>query len=145
MKKAVSVLLALILSFSVLAVCASAATGDYQTYYVEFDIKSSGLNIVPVDGYTQYVLPGEDFKFTVEADEGYTDTFTIVEVDMVGIEPDVHGVYTISDINADTTITVYVTMDESSSNLFSSLIVLVHNILEWFMNIINSIRLSLQT
>ncbi len=145
MKKFVSVLLTVILAFSTLAVCVSAEIGDYQTYYMEYDIKDTKLHIVPVDGYSQYVLPGGEFKFTIETDEGYTDTFTIVEVDMVAIEPDIHDVYTISDINSDMTITVYVTTDESSSNLFSSLIVLVHNILEWFINIITTTINSLKT
>lgn len=138
MKKVLSVFLALILAFSALAVSVSAA-GTYQTYYMSYDIRDSNLEIVPVEGYTQYVLPGEDFKFTVQPADGYSDTFVIAQVDTITIEPDVHGVYTISDINADKTITVFLSVENDQSNLFSSLIILVHNILEWFKNIIDSI------
>lgn len=144
MKKAVSVLLAVILSFSALAVSAGAVQ-DYQTYYMQYDVRDYQLQIVPLEGYTQYVLPGEDFQFTVQANDGYSTTFVIVEVDMVRIEPDVHGVYTISDINSDHTITTYLSTQVGQSNLFASLIVLVHNILAWFKNIVETFIKGIQT
>ena len=139
MKKIVSVLLAVILAFSALAVSVAAAGGDYQTYYMEFVEKDSNVTIVPADGYDQYVLPGDDFKFYVEVADGYSDTFVIVEVDTVVIEPDVHGVYTISDVDADKQISAYLSLEEEQSNLFASLIILVHEIMEWFQNIFKSL------
>lgn len=137
MKKVISVFLALIMAFSALAISVSA--GDYQTYYMAYDIKDSKIHIKPIEGYSQYVLPGEDFKFVVEVDEGYSDTFVIVELDTVAMEPDVHGIYTISDIASDKTITAYLSVEDDQSNLFSSLIIFVHSILAWFKNIIDSI------
>lgn len=137
MKKLVSVLLAVVLAFSALAV-SSAAVSEYQTYYMNFT-EGENLTIVPANGYDQYVLPGEDFKFYIEVDEGYSDEFVIVEVDMVVIEPDVHGIYTVSEIDSDVEIKAYLSMEEEQSNLFSSLIILVHEILEWFKNIFESL------
>ncbi len=143
MKKVISVFLAMLLAFSTLAVCASA--GEYQTYYMAYDVDDSTIHITPIEGYSQYVLPGEDFRFTIEMDEGYSDTFVIVQVDGVTIEPDIHGVYIISDINADKTIKAFVSVEDDQSNLFASLIVLVHNIMAWFKNIIETIMKSIQT
>ncbi len=139
MKKSISLLLAVILAFSAFAVTAAADDGEYQTYYMNYDIRNSNLEIVPVNGYSQYVLSGEDFKFTVNAKKNFSTAFTIVEVDGTEIEPDIHGVYTISNVTSEKTISVYVAVDSGQSNLFSSLIVFVHNILEWFVNIIETI------
>ena len=138
MKKIISVMLAILLSFSVLAV-AAGAEGGYQTYHINYDVQDPTISIVPLEGYNQYVLPGEDFKFVVETAEDYSDVFIIVMVDMVEVEPDVHGIYTIEDIESDTTVKAFLSVKENQSNIFASLIVLVRNITEWFMNIINSL------
>ena len=139
MKKVISVILAVLLSFSVLAVAAGAEGGNFQTYYINYDVQDPTISIVPLEGYNQYVLPGEDFKFVVETSENYSDVFIIVMVDMVEIEPDVHGIYTIEDIEKDTTVKAFLSVKENQSNIFTSLIVLVRNITEWFMDIINSL------
>lgn len=141
MKKVISLLLAAIFAFSVLAVSAAAAGtgGDYQTCYMHYDIRNDNLLIVPCEGYSQYVLPGEDFKFTVEAKEGFSTAFAIVEVDGVTLKPDIHDKYIISNIDSDKTIVVYVAVQSGQSNIFSSLIVLVHNVLEWFKEIFESL------
>ncbi len=137
MKKLVSVLLAVVLAFSALAVSV-AAVSEYQTYYMNFT-EGENLTIVPANGYDQYVLPGDDFKFYIEVDEGYSDEFVIVEVDMIVIEPDAHGIYTVSDIDSDVEIRAYLSVEENQSNLFSSLIILVRQLMEWFMSIFNSL------
>ena len=139
MKKVISVILAVLLSFSVLAVAAGAEGGNFQTYYINYDVQDPTISIVPLEGYNQYVLPGEDFKFVVETTENYSDVFIIVMVDMVEIEPDIHGIYTIEDIEKDTTVKAFLSVKENQSNIFTSLIVLVRNITEWFMDIINSL------
>lgn len=139
MKKIISVLLAVLLSFSVLAVAAGAEGGNFQTYYINYDVQDPTISIVPLEGYNQYVLPGEDFKFVVETSENYSDVFIIVMVDTVEVEPDVHGIYTIEDIDKDVTVKAFLSVKENQSNIFSSLIVLVRNITEWFMDIINSL------
>ena len=51
MKKVISVFLAMLLAFSAFAVCAAA--GDYQTYYMAYDVDDSTISIVPVEGYSQ--------------------------------------------------------------------------------------------
>lgn len=139
MKKVISVILAVLLSFSALAFAAGAEGGNFQTYYINYDVQDPTISIVPLEGYNQYVLPGEDFKFVVETAENYSDVFIIVMVDMVEVEPDVHGIYTIEDIDSDHTVKAFLSVKENQSNIFSSLIVLVRNITEWFMDIINSL------
>lgn len=137
MKKLVSILLAVVLAFSALAVSVAAAS-EYQTYYMNL-IEGENLKIIPANGYDQYVLPGEDFKFYVEVDEGYSDQFVIVEVDMVVIEPDIHGIYTVSEIDDDVEIEARLSMEQEQASLFSSLIMLVHDLMEWFKNIFESL------
>ena len=137
MKKIVSVLLAVVLAFSALAISAAAA-GEYQTYYMNFT-EGDNLTIVPANGYDRYVNPGEDFKFYIQVDEGYDDEFVIVEVDMVVIEPDIHGIYTVSEIDDDVEIEARLSMEQEQASLFSSLIMLVHDLMEWFKNIFESL------
>lgn len=134
MKKIVSVFLALILAFSALAVSVAAA-GEYQTYYVENITEDSNITIVPANGYDWYVKPGEDFKFYIEVPEDYSDLFVIVEINMVVVEPDVHGIYTIPEMEEDATVKAYFSLEEEQSNLFASLIVFVRSIFEWFISI----------
>lgn len=138
MKKLVSVLLAVVLAFSAFAVSVAAAS-EYQTYHINDITEDENITIVPANGYSWYVTPGEDFKFYIELAEGYSDTFVLVEVDMVVVEPDVHGVYTIPEVNSDMEIRAYLSVENNQSSLFASLIVLVHEILEWFQNIFNSL------
>lgn len=144
MKKAISVLLAVILSFSVLAV-AVGAEGAYQTYYMAYDVNEENIQIIPLEGYSQYVLPGESFKFTVEATEGRSDVLVIVQVDMVTIEPDIHGVYTIADVNADHTIKAFFSLEENQSNIFASLIIMLRQMFQMFVDMFNSLFQSSQT
>lgn len=140
MKKIISVLLAMILAFSVFAVCAYAIDSEYQTYYIDFDISDEkNIQIVPLEGYTRYVLPGEDFKFTIETSDNYSDTFIIVQLDMANIEPDIHGVYTISDINSDHMVKVFFSLEEEQSNMFASLIVFVRSLFQMIIDMFNSL------
>lgn len=138
MKKFVSVFLAMLLAFSALAVSVAAAS-EYQTYYVENITEDENITIVPANGYDWYVMPGDDFKFYVEVPEGYSDVFVIVEVDMVVVEPDVHGIYTIPEVEEDVTVKAYLSMEEEQSNLFASLIVFIRSIMEWFLNLFNGL------
>lgn len=139
MKKIISVFLATILAFSALAMFASADS-EYQTYHIAFDIADEkNIKVVPVEGSKDYVLAGEDYKFTIETSEGYSDTFIIVQLDMANIEPDIHGVYTISDIHSDHTVKVFFSLEDEQSNLFASLIVFVRGIFQMFIDMINSL------
>ena len=144
MKKAISVLLAVILSFSALAV-AVAAEGDYQTYYMNYEVNEENITIAPIPGYSRYVLPGNDFKFTVTATEDRSDVFVIVQVDNATIEPDVHGVYTISDVKSDHTIKAFFSLDEQQSNIFASLIIMLREMFQMLVDVINSLFKSSQT
>ena len=54
-------------------------------------------------------------------------------------EPDENGVYTIPEVNEDTTLYVFLSVEEEQSNMFASLIVFVHDILEWFKNFFESL------
>ena len=144
MKKIISVLLAVILSLSALAVVV-AAEGDFQTYYISYEVNEENITIAPIEGYSRYVLPGNDFKFTVTATEDRSDTFVIVQVDNVTIEPDVHGIYTISDITSDHTVKAFFSLDENQSNIFASLIVMLRDMFQMLVDVINQLFKSSQT
>lgn len=140
MKKIISVLLVMLLAFSALAVSVAAAS-EYQTYYITYEISDekgilgeTNIEIVPLAGYNNYVLAGEEFKFTVEMSENYSDTFAVVHSNNVKLEPDIHGVYTISEIHEDQTIRVSFSLEEEQSNMFASLIVFVRSLLETILN-----------
>lgn len=138
MKKVISVLLAVILSFSALAV-AVAAEGAYQTYYMSYEVNEENIRIIPLEGYSQYVLPGEDFKFTVEATENRSDVFVIVHVDNVNLEPDIHGVYTIEDVTSDHTIKAFFSLEENQSNIFASLIIMLRQMFQMIVDMFNQL------
>ena len=144
MKKVISVLLAVILAFSALAVAVSAE-GDFQTYYISYEVNEENITIAPIEGYSRYILPGGDFKFTVTATEDRSDTFVIVQVDNVTIEPDVHGIYTISDINSDHTVKAFFSLDEGQSNIFASLIIMLRQMVQMLVDVINQLFKSSQT
>ena len=140
MKKIISVALAIILAFSALAVSVAALDSEYQTYHISFDIADEkNIKVVPVEGYNEYVLAGGEYKFVVETTEGYSDTFIIVQVDLADIEPDAHGVYTISDIHADHTVKVFFSLEDEQSNMFASIIVFVRNLFQMFVDMFSSL------
>ena len=138
MKKIISVLLAVILSFSALAV-AVVAEGAYQTYYMSYEVNEENIRIIPLEGYSQYVLPGEDFKFTVEATENRSDVFVLVHVDNVNLEPDIHGVYTIEDVTSDHTIKAFFSLEENQSNIFASLIIMLRQMFQMIVDMFNQL------
>lgn len=145
MKKIISVSLAIIIALSSLAVFAFAAS-EYQTYYITYEISDekgllgeTNVEIVPLAGYNNYVLGGEDFKFTVETSEDYSDSFIIVHANTLKLEPDIHGVYTISEIREDQTIRVSFSLEEEQSNMFASLIVFVRSLFEMIVNMFNQL------
>lgn len=139
MKKVISVLLAMILAFSAIAVCASAAENELQTFYIDYEVDDSKIQIVPVEGYSQYVLAGGEFKFTIETVGNYSDTFVIVQLDYANIEPDIHGIYTISDIQSDHVVKAFFSLEEEQTNMFASLIVFVRSLFEMFIDMLNSL------
>ncbi len=140
MKKVISVILSVLLVFSAFAVCSYAIDSEFQTYYIDFDISDEkNIKIVPLEGYERYVLPGEDFKFTIEVSEKYSDTFLIVQLDMARVYPDEHGVYTISDINSDHMVKVFFNLEEEQSNMFASIIVLVRSLFQMFIDMFTSL------
>lgn len=140
MKKIISVFLAMILAFSAFAVCAYAVDSEYQTYHITFDISDErNIKVVPVEDSKDYVLAGEDYKFTIETSEGYSDTFIIVQLDMANIEPDIHGVYTISDIHSDHNVKIFFSLEEEQSNMFASIIVFVRSLFQMFIDMITSL------
>lgn len=144
MKKIIAVFLSVILAFSALAV-AVAAEGDYQTYYMNYEVNEENIQIIPLEGYSRYVLPGESFKFTVEATDGRSDVLVIVQVDLVTVEPDVHGVYTISDVYEDHTIKAFFSLEEGQANIFASLIVMLRQMFQMIVDIFTDLFKSAQT
>ena len=151
MKKFISVILVMTMLFSFGAVYAYAVEGDYQTYYVSYEIQQDGAYIQPVEGYQQYVEPGADFKFTIEVErdeEGnplYSNVFVIVEVNHFEIEPDMYGVYTIENIQQDTNILVYLTFEQQTTNFIASLLVMIKQFFKAIIDTINQYLASIRT
>ncbi len=119
MKKALAIILAVITAFSCLALVAFAADGAYtEAYFVSVAPEcQTKLAITSLSG-TNYVTPGETFRFTAEAINGYKfDQTTVLKVanthyeaDVVlGVEseygyivyPDSDGVYTVDNVEED--------------------------------------------
>ncbi len=144
MKKVISVLLAVILAFSALSV-AVFAQGDNQTYYITYEVNEENIQIVPVDGYNQYVRPGDDFKFRVKVTDGRSDVLVIVQVDMVTIEPDVHGIYTIEEIYEEHTVKAFFSLEEGQANIFASLIVMLRQLFQQLVDMLDALFRSSQT
>ncbi len=151
MKKIISILLVLTMLVSFPAVVAYAADGDYQTYYISYEIQNKGCYIQPLKGYDQYVEPGADFKFTVEIERDakgnpkYTNAMAIVEANHKTLTPDEHGIYTISEINEDTNILVYLTFEQGKGNLAASILVMLKQMFKVIIDIIRQIINSKKT
>ncbi len=144
MKKVISILLSVILAFSALSVVAFAE-GDNQTYYISYEVNEENISIIPVEGCSQYVLPGENFRFRVEATDGRSDTFVIVQVDNVTIEPDVHGIYTIEEVYEEHTVKAFFSLDDGQANIFASLIVMLRELFQQLIDMLDALFRSNQT
>lgn len=145
-KKAMAVLLAALL-LSVTAMSAFAINEDEQVWHVICREDSEHIHIIPINQQdeetdTYYVHTGDTFEFWVKVDEGYSDKHVIVEINGDIAEPNVHNVYTIDDIGADYTVQAYFEMSNASSNMMSSLMILLHNIAEWFKNLLSFFGVS---
>ena len=70
-------------------------------------IENKAFAVVPQEGYSTTVLGGDDFKFTVRANLGYSkgNDFA-VKLDGEALTADENGVYTIENVTADHTVTV---------------------------------------
>ena len=66
----------------------------------------TGYQIVPLNGYSTEVGLREDFKFKVNAVEGYDLSGADIKANGTKLQPDSNGVYTVTDIFEDITITV---------------------------------------
>ncbi len=145
-RKAMAVLLAALL-LSATAMSAFAINDTEQTYHIICREDSEHIHIIPIDQQdnetdTYYVHADDIFEFWVKVDEGYSDKHVIVEINGAMTEPDVHNVYRISDIRADQTVTAYFEMTKPASNMMSSLMILLHNIAEWFKNLLGFFGVS---
>lgn len=116
-----------------------------KTFYAEFEERDRHVRVVPCEGYSQYIRVGDDLRFYIEVDDGYSDAFVIVQVNGENVEPDVHGVYTVRDVRANFTVKAFLSMEDQQSNLFASLIVLVRRIADWFKNILDTLKQAFAT
>ena len=151
MKKLISVLLVLTMLFTFPAVIAYATEGEYQTFYISYEVQNKGCYIQPLEGYEQYVTPGSDFRFTIEVERNadgepkYTNAMAIVEANHKTIEPDEHGIYTISNINEDVNILVYLTFEQDKGNLAASILVMLKQMFRVIIDVIRKILISNKT
>lgn len=145
-KKAMAVLLAALL-LGVTAFSAFAAN-DEQTWHIICREDSEHIHIIPIDTEdeetdTYYVHTGETFEFWVKVDDGYSDKHVIVEINGDIAEPNIHNVYHIGDIAADYTVFAYFEMSDASSNMMSSLMILLKNLMGWFKNLLSFFGISI--
>jgi len=75
-------------------------------YNINYPTSVEGYTIAPEDGYSSVVGLGGNFKFKVNINQNYSSANMIVKADGTPITPNSDGVYTISNINKDITITV---------------------------------------
>ncbi|MBR1811262.1 MAG: hypothetical protein IJ766_06405 [Clostridia bacterium] len=149
MKKAISLILALVL-FAMPVAVASAADNDQpaDVYKVTVIQETKEYVLEPLDGYEYYVADGNEFKFTISAKNRYSDEFIVVyyyptnlyrdnDTYQTPVIADTDGVYTISDIHADITIDIYGTVKEKSEGPFSFVRNLIQMIISFFKNIAN--------
>ena len=69
--------------------------------------ETAAFSVIPQEGYATTVLGGDDFKFTVRANTGYSKSEDFaVKVDGESVTPDENGVYTIHNVTADHTVAV---------------------------------------
>ena len=64
-----------------------------------------GATVKPVEGSYNIVLPGESYSFTLGMDSGYSNSTVSVKANGIKISP-INGVYTVSNINENTNLTV---------------------------------------
>lgn len=146
MKKIISVFLAMVICLMPLSICAFAADDDqpYEVCYVTLP-ESNAYTVTPCAGYSQYVVKGSDFKFTVKANSGYslsmamvyyfptdnTSTSTSDEgyFQQVG-RFDSNEVYVIDVVNDNITIAVDQVLQTGQANGFRILMEFIHRIFE---------------
>ena len=118
------------------------ALSDEQVYHVVCETDSNYIHVVPINPADEetdvfFVKEGETFEFWIKVDEGYSDTHVIVEIDGDIATPNVHNVYSIGDIAKDHNVHAYFEMSDQSSNMMSSLMILLHSIFGWFRQILS--------
>lgn len=79
--------------------------GGRQVYTVTLPA-DTGYTVTPVSGYSTNVISGADFKFTVAMDAGYTLNYVSVGSNLTPVD----GVYTISNITSNKTVTLNFTV-----------------------------------
>ncbi len=150
MKKIISIVLAVIMTLSCLAVVAFATEGGSFTKSYSVTVApdcQEKLAITSLSG-VNYVIEGGTFKFTVEAVNGYVfDQTTVIKIantdyysDVMTntendygyiLEPDSDGVYTIENVTED--MHVYVANLDKSS--FAGLKDFLMNMMNFFLNL----------
>lgn len=82
-----------------------ALDSSITRYNVTYPTNATGYTLTPKPGYTTSVIEGGNFKFTVALLPEYSQSAIVVKANGVEVTA-VDGLYTISNITADTTITV---------------------------------------
>lgn len=81
-------------------------TGEIVTYNVSYPSETTGYTFDILNGYNTTINAGENFKFEIVLDEDYSNSEVVVKANNSVIEPDIQGVYTVSNINQNIEITV---------------------------------------
>jgi|LSQX01.2.fsa_nt_gb hypothetical protein len=147
MKKIISVLLAVIILAMPFTLTASAEGIDdplTPVHYVQLPEKTEQFEVVPLDGYSQYVVHGEEFVFRVIPAPGYSVQMLQVSYydtehgkhTSVSIEPmKAPDTFTIETVTTNITVSCNLVMENSRASLFRALVEFIRQILELFSRI----------
>ncbi len=89
------------------------ANGTKKTHSVNFVSNDNAIQVVGLDGYTDSVVTGGDYTFTLNVRENYLSSLTVT-VGGNEITP-VNGVYTISNVTQDLSINLNATLLDASN------------------------------
>lgn len=137
-KRIISICLACVMVLTLLVPV--FAEGNQKTHHIVIN-KEKHVQVIFTNNSSEWVNDGDQVTFYVKPDEGYSTVRLIVSVDGEddALEPDVHGEYTIEDIQSDIILNVFFSQDNKTSGFMSSLILLFRNLFNWIKSIFSGL------
>lgn len=144
MKRILSVLLTIcLLAAPIAMIGVSASEPLTNVYYVELPT-SETFTCEPLEGYSQYVPEGAEFKFKITPKEGYSLSLVMVTLQtmsgekLYNIEPlEVKDTYAIDSVTENVKVDVSFVLQKQQANLFRSLFEFLRRIIEWIGRLFN--------
>lgn len=144
MKRILSVLLTIcLLAAPIAMIGVSASEPLTNVYYVELPTSETFI-CEPLEGYSQYVPEGAEFKFKITPKEGYSLSLVMVTLQtmsgekLYNIEPlEVKDTYAIDSVTENVKVDVSFVLQKQQANLFRSLFEFLRRIIEWIGRLFN--------